>query len=84
MHFVHLFLKYGYLPKSFMHSVIVPLIKNISGDLSDMNNYRAIAISIAYSKIFETTMSPWLHSDSAYNKYQFGFKSVHSTSLCDL
>lgn len=49
----NLFLKSGFLPDVFMKSVIVPLVKCKSGDLSDVNNYRAIAISSAISKIFE-------------------------------
>ena len=35
----------GYLPNGFMQSLIIPLVKNKSGDLSDLNNYRAIALS---------------------------------------
>jgi len=45
----NLFIKFRYLPSSFMHSVILPLVKCKSGDLNDVNNYRAIAISTATS-----------------------------------
>jgi len=38
-------LRCGYLPKDLMCSVFPPLVKNKAGDLSDVNNYRAIAIS---------------------------------------
>ena len=48
-----LFIKCGYLLEVFMNSVIVPLVKCKSGDLTDVNNYRAIAIPTAISKIFE-------------------------------
>ena len=41
----NLFIQFRYLPNSFMQSVIVPLVKSKSGDLADVNNYRAIAIS---------------------------------------
>jgi len=34
-----MFLRYGYLPESLMESVIVPLVKCKSGDLSDVNSY---------------------------------------------
>ena len=44
------FIKSGYLPKSFMQSVIIPLIKSKNSDLADVNNYRAIAVSTAISK----------------------------------
>jgi len=41
----NLFLKYGYVPSQFKHSVIIPLVKNKCGSLTDINNYRAITIS---------------------------------------
>ena len=40
------FLQAQYLPRTFMDSVIIPVVKSKSGDLADVNNYRAIAIYI--------------------------------------
>jgi exonuclease III len=76
------FLKFSYLPAELMHSVIIPLVKCKSGDLGDVNNYRAIAISTAMSKVFETLLLRIFVSDSENDVYQFGFKKGHSTSLC--
>jgi len=45
-----MFLKAGYLPRAFMQAVVVPLVKCKTGNLADINNYRAIAISTALSK----------------------------------
>jgi len=39
-----------------MQSTIVPLVKNKNGDLTSLDNYRAIAISNALSKLFETVI----------------------------
>ena len=36
--------KHSYLPVSMLDSVVVPLVKNKNGDLSDKNNYRPIAL----------------------------------------
>jgi hypothetical protein len=36
-----------------MESIIIPLVKCKSGDLADVNNYRAIAVSTALSKLLE-------------------------------
>jgi len=47
---VIIFLKAGYLPRAFMQAVVVPLVKCKTGNLADINNYRAIAISTALSK----------------------------------
>ena len=46
----NLFIKCGFLCDSFMQSTMIPLFKNKCGDLSDLNNYRAIAMSSALSK----------------------------------
>ena len=44
----NLFVTYGYVALSFMQSVVIPLVKCKSGDLSELNNYRAIAISTSF------------------------------------
>jgi len=42
---------------SFMESVIIRLVKNIYGDLTDVNNYRAITIlANMETKLFETLL----------------------------
>jgi hypothetical protein len=38
-----------HLPKDLLQTTIVPLLKNKAGDLSDVNNYRAIALSNSIS-----------------------------------
>jgi len=53
----NLFIKFKYLPNAFMQSVIIPLIKCKSGDLTDVINYRAIAISTSMSRLFETVIA---------------------------
>ena len=78
----NLFIIYGHLPARFMQSIIIPLIKNKNGDLSDLNNYRAIAISTVFSKLFEGVIEKFLHSSTFIDNYQFGFKRGLSTGLC--
>jgi len=36
-----------------MSSMVIPIVKCKSGDMTDVNNYRAIAISTALSKLFK-------------------------------
>ena len=36
-------LTHGYLPKSLMETIIVPIVKNKCGNLSNSNDYRSIA-----------------------------------------
>ena len=47
------FIVHGYLPSDFMKTSLVPIIKSKTGDYSDKNNYRPIALVTAASKLFE-------------------------------
>ena len=49
----NLCLKHGYMPSACMQATIVPLVKCKSGNLTDVNNYRAITLSNSVTKIFE-------------------------------
>ena len=80
--FLNLCLTYGYLPSSFCEATIIPLVKSKIGDLTNVNNYRAIAISPAMSKIFESILLYRIESHDDADDYQFGFKSHHSTMSC--
>ena len=71
----------GYIPNSFMRSIIIPLVKDKTGDITDKNNYRPIALSTMSSKILERVIM------NRYDQYfttdnQFGFKTNHSTDMC--
>ena len=44
---------HGYLPGMFMKTAIVPIIKNKTGDTSDKNNYRPIALVTAASNFLK-------------------------------
>ena len=73
---------HGHVPCKLMETMIVSLIKDKKGDVTDCNNYRPIALTCAASKIFEMLI---LCKYSGYLKTgdcQFGFKNSHSTDLC--
>jgi len=74
--------KHSYLPTDMLSSIIIPLVKNKSGDLSDKNNYRPIALSSIISKVFEHIILQRLEAYLWTNDNQFGFKTSHSTDLC--
>ena len=67
------------MPQSMINSGIIPIIKNKSGDFTDKNNYRPIALS---SIIFEHIITIRLEEYLWTNDNHFGFKSGHSTDLC--
>jgi len=58
------FLKVGALPAEFTESTIVPLVKVKCGDLSDVENYRAIMISNSITKVLEFVVLDKLASSS--------------------
>ena len=72
-------ISHGHLPDDFMKTIIIPLIKNKSGDTS---NYRPIALVPVASKTFEIILlelvTPYLNTIDN----QFGFKKRHSTDHC--
>ena len=50
-------LSHGYLLIASIETTIIPTVKNISGNLSDSNNYRPIALAINVSKILESVFT---------------------------
>ena len=76
------FITHGHLPSNFMKTALVPIIKNKTGDTSDKNNYRPIALVTAASKIFEICILEVLEMYLITHDHQFGFKSKHSTDMC--
>ena len=65
-----------------MQSIIIPLVKCKGGDLTDVNNYRAITLSNSVTKLFESVILDKFQSSSDVDAYQFGFKKGHSTAQC--
>jgi len=74
---------HSYLPSASMDTEFVPLLKNKTGDITDVSNYRAIAISNAESKLLENVILQCIQSSrNDVSCYQLGFKKGHSTGLC--
>ena len=76
------FLVHGYIPTFLLICSLVPLVKDKLGDLSNSDNYRAIAISSLFLKIFDW-MIILLYSDQIKTSdLQFGFQEKSSTTMC--
>jgi len=67
-------IKHCYLPSCFMACVIVPLIKNKGIDLTDIHNYRAIALSNVETKLLESVILQRVVMYTESDKYQFLFQ----------
>ena len=72
---------HGFLPDSMMVTVIVPILKNKAGNLSDNNNYRPIALATVASKLFESLILSRVSTLLTTCANQFGFKKDHSTEM---
>ncbi len=75
-------LSHGYIPADFMKTIIVPLVKNKSGDICDVSNYRPIALVTVASKIFEIILLEYMEDYLYTSNNQFGFKKGHGTDHC--
>ena len=70
------FLRHSFVPKQWLKSFIVPIIKDKKGDSSNMDNYRGIAISCITSKVLEDILIQKVGSCLRLDERQFGFKAI--------
>ena len=75
-------LTHGFIPNDLMKTFIVPLIQNKTGNISDKNNYRPIAIVTASSKILEIVLLNRVECFITTSHNQYGFKRKHGTDMC--
>jgi exonuclease III len=73
---------HDFLPSSLLDSIIVSLLKDKQGNITDHNNYRPLAISCAASKIFEFLILHRYKHLLTTSANQFGFKENLSTEMC--
>ena len=76
------FIVHGFLPNPLTDTVLVPIVKTKTKNISDKGNYRPIALASVVSKVFEMSLRVKLESFLHSSDYQFGFKANHSTDLC--
>ncbi|KAL0883177.1 hypothetical protein ABMA27_016619 [Loxostege sticticalis] len=83
--FFSLCLTHSYLPKELMDTVVVPVIKNKTGDGSDLSNYRPISLATITAKVLDSLLNRHLGRHLNLNDAQFGFRpglSTESAILC--
>ena len=78
--FIHLKLLFyvmfahGYVPDKFGDGIIIPLIKDKTGDINSIDNYRPITLTPIVAKVFETLIMDLCESKLVTDELQFGFK----------
>ena len=76
------FLSHGFLPDSMLAVTLVPVIKDKTGKVGSLDNYRPIALASVISKVLEKVILQRLTPFFNTAPNQFGFKPKHSTDLC--
>ena len=81
-----LFVTHGASPDSFKTCTIIPigLPKKRNSDASDSANYRGIALSSVFGKIFDNVVLIRYNDKLISSETQFGFKAKYSTNHCTL
>ncbi|KAJ2951199.1 hypothetical protein O0L34_g5592 [Tuta absoluta] len=79
--FMNACIQHGYLPADFMRTLVVPIVKNKTGDISSLTNYRPISLATVLSKIMERIIYPELNANIKLSNAQFGFRANLSTDL---
>ena len=73
---------HAHLPHKFMSTLIVPILKNKKGCITDSDNYRPIAIATIASKLMEGIILTRYKDLMSTKANQFGFKPGHGTDTC--
>ena len=73
---------HGHVPRIFCNTILVPIIKDKKGSITDANNYRPIALTTIASKIFEKALLLRARQYLFTTDNQFSFKSKYSTDMC--
>lgn len=77
--FYSLCISHSYLPPDLMRTVVVPVVKNKTGDMSDTNNYRPISLATVAAKVFDALLNVQLGKHLSLHNNQFGFRPHLST-----
>ena len=62
-------------------TTIVSIVKNKCGNITDINNYRLIALATIGSKLFESVLLLKCEYYLTTSTNQFGFKTAHITDM---
>ena len=68
------------VPFDFLQGTISPVVKDSSGDLHGVGNYRGVTLSSVFSHMYENALRLKFGVFLASDNLQFGFKPKHSTN----
>ena len=65
-----------------LYTTLTPIVKTKTGDVTDKNNYRPIAVATYMSKVMELLILSKTECFLNTSDNQFGFKKKHGTDMC--
>ena len=74
-------LAHGFVPDDFGSGIIVPVVKDKTGIINSVDNYKPITSTPVVSKLFEGVLLRMYENCLTSDELQFGFKS--GLSCCD-
>ncbi|XP_037866696.2 uncharacterized protein LOC119628475 [Bombyx mori] len=77
-------IRHSYLPGALMRTVVVPILKNKTGDVSDRNNYRPISLATITAKVLDAVLERQVSDHLTLSDAQFGFRPMLSTECAIL
>ncbi|PZC70440.1 hypothetical protein B5X24_HaOG216254, partial [Helicoverpa armigera] len=66
-------ISHSYLPADLIKCIVVPIVKNRTGDVSDLGNYRPISLATVMAKVFDSMLDSSLSKFITLHDAQFGF-----------
>ena len=73
---------HGIVPAFILLCTLLPLVKDNFGDITDSNNYRAIAGGCLLLKLMDLIILKIEGSKLSFDEMQFAFKGKASTTMC--
>ena len=68
-------IRHCYAPDAFGLAILIPIVKDKSGDQGSLDNYRPITLRFAVSKLFEMVILELFSNFMETDQLQFGFKN---------
>ncbi|XP_059058845.1 uncharacterized protein LOC131852221 [Achroia grisella] len=75
----NLCIQHSYLPNALMRTIVVPIAKNKTGDLSNKENYRPISLATIAAKVLDGVLERRVGKYFNIHDAQFGFQPGLST-----
>ena len=74
-------INHRYIPSGMLDTTLT-IVKTKTGDVTDKNNYRPIAVATSMSKVMELLILSKTECFLNRSDNQFGFKKKHETDMC--